>query len=100
MRLRSADALIEEVMGTDIDRQIFLGIGDYLKSKGEVAQTEEIAFIGADLCRWASRHLGIPEDQSAEALKRLVQKRFIHERRDASSGTLLVIKRRILLRLV
>jgi CRP-like cAMP-binding protein len=100
MRLRSADALIEEVMGTDLDRQLFLGIGDYLKSKGELPQTEEISFIGADLCRWAGRHLGIPEDQSTEALKRLVQKRFIHQRRDSTDGNLLVIKRRILLRMV
>ena len=99
-RLRSADTLIEEVMGSDTDKQVFLGIAEYLKSKGELPQGEIVTFSGPELTRWASRHLGIPEDQASEALKRLLSKRFIHERTDAAAGDLLAISKRVLLRMV
>ncbi|MDT8297769.1 MAG: cyclic nucleotide-binding domain-containing protein, partial [Spirochaetaceae bacterium] len=78
-RLRSADTLIEEVMGSDTDKQVFLGIAEYLKSCGELPQGDLVAFSGPELCSWASRHLGIPEEHTKAALERLVEKRFIHQ---------------------
>jgi CRP/FNR family cyclic AMP-dependent transcriptional regulator len=99
-RLRSADTLIEEVMGSDIDKQVFLGIGEYIKSQGDLPQGDLVAFSGPELCRWASRHLGIPEQQADAALLRLLEKRFLQRQNNASSGDLLTISKRILLRLV
>lgn len=99
-RLRSADNLIEEVMGSDVDKQIFLGIGEYLKSQSNVPQGELIAFSGPELCRWAARHLGIPEQQADAAILRLLEKHLLQKKKDASSGDLLTISKRVLLRLV
>ncbi len=99
-RLRSADTLIEEVMGSDVDKQVFLGIGEYIKSQGDLPQGDLVAFSGPELCRWASRHLGIPEQQADAALLRLLEKRFLQRQKNASSGDLLTISKRILLRLV
>ncbi len=99
-RLRSADTLIEEVMGSDVDKQVFLGIGEYIKSQGDLPQGDLVAFSGPELCRWASRHLGIPEQQADAALLRLLEKRFLQRQNNASSGDLLTISKRILLRLV
>ncbi|MDF1568502.1 MAG: cyclic nucleotide-binding domain-containing protein [Spirochaetaceae bacterium] len=99
-RLRSADTLIEEVMGSDTDKQVFLGIAEYLKSCGELPQGDLVAFSGPELCSWASRHLGIPEEHTKAALERLVEKRFIHQKVDASSGDLLTISKRVLLRII
>lgn len=99
-RLRSANVLVEEIMGSDVDKQVFMGIGEYLKSMGDLPQGEQVAFSGPELCSWASRHLGIPESQATEALHRLVEKRFLQQKTDASSGYLLTISKRILLRLV
>jgi CRP/FNR family cyclic AMP-dependent transcriptional regulator len=99
-RLRSADMLIEEVMGSDVDKQVFLGIGEYIKSQGDLPQGDLVVFSGPELCRWASRHLGIPEQQADAALLRLLEKRFILKQKKASSGDLFTISKRILLRLV
>ena len=99
-RLRAADNLIEEVMGSDTDKQMFLGIGEYLKSQGDLPAGEVVTFSGPELCRWASRHLGIPEDAAQESLKRLTDRRFILPRSDSASGDLLAIAKRVLLRMI
>ena len=99
-RLRNADNLIEEVMGSEIDKQMFLGIGEYLKSQGIVPQGDFAAFSGPELCRWAARHLGIPEQQADAAILRLLEKHLLQKKKDASSGDLLTISKRVLLRLV
>ncbi len=99
-RLRSADTLIEEVMGSDVDKQVFLGIGEFLKSRGELPQGESVAFSGPELCSWSSRHLGIPEKQAEAALIRLLEKRFLQKKSDASSGDLISISKRVLLRII
>ncbi len=99
-RLRSADTLIEEVMGSDIDKQVFLGIGEYIKSRGEVPVGESVTFSGPELCRWASRHLGIPEDHASESLKRLTERRFLQDRSGSADGDLLAISKRVLLRMI
>jgi hypothetical protein len=51
-------------MGSDTDKQVFLGIAEYLKSRGELPQGDLVAFSGPELCSWASRHLGIPDEQT------------------------------------
>jgi len=99
-RLRSADVLIEEVMGSDVDKQVFMGIGEYLKTKGDLPSSEQVTFSGPELCGWAGRHLGIPDQQCEAALVRLVEKRLLQNTSDASSGNLLSIRKRILLRMV
>jgi len=99
-RLRSADTLIEEVMGSDTDKQVFLGVGEYIKSQGELPAGDFVSFSGPELCRWAGRHLGIPEDQASGALQRLVDKRFLHQKSDNAAGDLLAISKRVLLRIV
>ncbi|MCK5736890.1 MAG: hypothetical protein KAH21_10440, partial [Spirochaetaceae bacterium] len=99
-RLRSADTLIEEVMGSDVDKQVFLGIGEFLKSKGDIPSGDYAAFSGSELCSWASRHLGIPEQQADAALLRLLEKRFLQKKTSASSGELITISKRILLRII
>lgn len=99
-RLRSADNLIEEVMGSDVDKQMFLGIGEFIKSQGKVPQGDLVAFSGPELCSWASRHLGIPEQQAEAAILRLLEKRLLQRKVDASAGDLLTISKRVLLRLV
>jgi CRP-like cAMP-binding protein len=99
-RLRSADTLIEEVMGSDLDKQVFLGIGEFLKSQGELPSGDVVSFSGPELCRWAARHLGIPEQQVEAALNRLLEKQFLQRRASSSSGDLLTIRKRVLLRLV
>ena len=99
-RLRSADTLIEEVMGSDVDKQVFLGIGEYFKSKGDIPTGDYVAFSGPELCGWASRHLGIPEQQAEAALKRLLEKRFLQGKSDASTGDLITISKRVLLRIL
>jgi hypothetical protein len=87
-------------MGSDVDKQVFLGIGEYIKSQGDLPQGDLVVFSGPELCRWASRHLGIPEQQADAALLRLLEKRFLQRQNNASSGDLLTISKRILLRLV
>ena len=99
-RLRSADNLIEEVMGSDVDKQMFLGIGEYIKSQGKVPQGDLVAFSGPELCSWASRHLGIPEQQADAAILRLLDKHLLQRKVEASTGDLLTISKRVLLRLV
>jgi CRP-like cAMP-binding protein len=99
-RLRSADTLIEEVMGSDVDKQVFLGIGEYFRSKGDIPPGDYVAFSGPELCSWASRHLGIPEQQAEAALTRLLEKRFLQRRNDVSSGDLITISKRVLLRII
>ena len=99
-RLRSADTLIEEVMGSDTDKQLFLGIGEFIKSRGEIPPGELVKFSGPELCGWASRHLGIPENLASEALKRLTDRRFLQDHSSASDGALLGISRRVLLRII
>ena len=99
-RLRSADTLIEEVMGSDVDKQVFIGIGEYLKTKGDMPSAEHVTFSGPELCSWAGRHLGIPEQHAEAALERLVEKKLLQVSSSASSGDLLSIRKRILLRLI
>ncbi len=99
-RLRSADNLIEEVMGSDVDKQMFLGIGEFIKSQGKVPQGGLVAFSGPELCSWASRHLGIPEQQADAAILRLLDKHLLQRKVDASAGDLLTISKRVLLRLI
>jgi len=99
-RLRSADTLIEEVMGSDVDKQVFLGIGEFFKSQGELPSGDYVAFSGPEICSWASRHLGVPEQQAEEALTRLLEKRFLQRKSDASSGDLITISKRVLLRII
>lgn len=99
-RLRSADTLIEEVMGSDVDKQVFLGVGEYIKSCGDLPSGDFVPFSGPEMCSWASRHLGIPEKPAAQALERLVQRRFLHTKADSSTGDLLMISKRILLRMI
>ena len=99
-RLRSADNLIEEVMGSDVDKQMFLGIGEYIKSQGKVPQGDLVAFSGPELCSWASRHLGIPEQQADAAILRLLDKHLLQRKVEASTGDLLTISKRVLLRLI
>ncbi len=99
-RLRNADTLIEEVMGSDLDKQVFLGVGEYLKSRGDIPSGDFVPFSGPEMCRWASRHLGIPEKQAEQAVDRLIQKRFLHSKPDSFDGDLLMISKRILLRMI
>ena len=99
-RLRNADALIEEVMGSDTDKQVFLGVGEYIKNQGELPPGDFVVFSGPEMCRWAARHLGISENHVAQALRRFVDKRFLHDKNDAVDGDLLTISKRILLRIV
>ena len=99
-RLRSADTLIEEVMGSDMDKQVFLGVGEYLKSRGDLPSGDFVSFSGPEMCGWASRHLGIPEQQAEQALSRLMEKRLLHLKADSAAGDLMMISKRILLRMV
>ena len=99
-RLRNADTLIEEVMGSDLDKQMFLGVGEFIKSQGDLPAGESVCFSGPELCRWASRHLGISEEQARKALNRLVVRRLLHEKADASTGDLLTVSKRVLLRII
>lgn len=99
-RLRAADNLIEEVMGSDVDKQLFLGIGEYIKSQGDLPVGDSVTFSGPEFCRWAARHLGIPEAQAIESLKRLTTRRFIHPHSDSAAGDLLAISKRVLLRMI
>ncbi|MCG8454289.1 MAG: cyclic nucleotide-binding domain-containing protein [Spirochaetales bacterium] len=98
-RLRNTDLLIEEVMGSDIDKQVFLGIADYIKRFGLQPNGDEVEFSGPELCRWASRHLGIPEKQAAHSLNRLVGKRFIQSKAQSGGGSLMSISKRVLMRI-
>jgi hypothetical protein len=87
-------------MGSDVDKQVFIGIGEYLKTKGDMPSTEHVTFSGPELCSWAGRHLGIPEQHAEAALERLVEKKLLQVSSSASSGDLLSIRKRILLRLI
>jgi CRP-like cAMP-binding protein len=101
-RLRRTNLLVEQVMGSDIEKQVFLGLGDFFNhtsSLAEIAQSNG-AIVNIDqFAKWASRHLGIPESSIPNAISGLLRRKVIHNVPGSEDEASIFIERRIILRM-
>lgn len=101
-RLRRTNLLVEQVMGSDIEKQVFLGLGDFFNhtsslaelgnSNGAIIDIEQFAI-------WASRHLGIPESSIPNAINGLIKRRVIHNVPGSDDRTHIFVEKRIIMRM-
>lgn len=101
-RLRRTNLLVEQVMGSDIEKQVFLGIGDYFShtcSMSDLAANKGVIISVADFSRWASKHLGIPESNIPGAINGLLKRKVIHSVPGSVDGTHIFVEKRIILRM-
>ncbi|MDA3812145.1 MAG: cyclic nucleotide-binding domain-containing protein [Spirochaetaceae bacterium] len=101
-RLRRTNLLVEQVMGSDIEKQVFLGLGDYFShncSLEDMAQNKGIIIDIRQFAAWASRHLGIPESLIPDAIKGLMKRRVVHNVPGSDDETHIFIEKRIILRM-
>ena len=101
-RLRRTNLLVEQVMGSDIEKQVFLGLGDFFNhtsSLEEMSKSNGIIIEINQFAKWASRHLGIPESSIPGALQGLLKRRVIHNVPGSNEDTHIFIEKRIILRM-
>ncbi|MBN2656124.1 MAG: cyclic nucleotide-binding domain-containing protein [Spirochaetales bacterium] len=101
-RLRRTNLLVEQVMGSDIEKQVFLGIGDYFSHTGsmtDLSANNGVMIVVDDFARWASRHLGIPESSIPNAMAELIKRKVVHRVPGTDDDTHVFIEKRIILRM-
>ena len=102
-RLRRTNLLFEQVMGSDIEKQVFLGFGEYfnnISSLDELTQSNGIVIDIIQFAKWASRHLGIPESSIPNAIGGLLKRKVIHTVPGSNEETHIFIEKRILHRML
>nr|WP_246433968.1 cyclic nucleotide-binding domain-containing protein [Spirochaeta isovalerica] len=101
-RLRRTNLLVEQVMGSDIEKQVFLGIGDYFSHTGsmtDLSANNGVMITVDDFAKWASRHLGIPESSIPNAIAGLIKRKVVHRVPGSDDDTHVFIEKRIILRM-
>jgi len=101
-RLRRTNLLVEQVMGSDIEKQVFLGIGDYFSHTGsmtDLSANNGVMIVIDDFARWASRHMGIPESSIPNAIAGLIRRKVIHRVPGSDDDSRVFIEKRIILRM-
>lgn len=101
-RLRRTNLLVEQVMGSDIEKQVFLGLGDYFSNTGSQADLSANNGIVIDVGkfgRWASKHLGIPESSIPNAISGLLKRKVVHNLPGSEDEKHIFIEKRIILRM-
>lgn len=101
-RLRRTNLLVEQVMGSDIEKQVFLGLGDYFSHKGsqtDLSVNNGVILSVSDFAGWASRHLGIPESSIPGAIADLIKRRVVHKVPGSDDESHIFIEKRIILRM-
>jgi CRP/FNR family cyclic AMP-dependent transcriptional regulator len=78
-RLRKADYLIEQILGADIDKQIYQGLCTYFEQK---KQNDTLVASGRisqrDFVKWTSLNLGINADTIRSSIANLAQRHILH----------------------
>ncbi|MBI9100528.1 MAG: hypothetical protein JEY91_18765, partial [Spirochaetaceae bacterium] len=90
------------VMGSDIEKQDFLGLGDYFNntgSKTDLSANNGVFIEVHKFAKWASRHLGIPESSIPSAIAGLLKRRVIHNVPGSEDESHIFIEKRIILRM-
>lgn len=101
-RLRRTNLLVEQVMGSDIEKQVFLGLGDYFNrtgSKSDLSANNGVVVEIDNFAKWASKHLGIPESSIPGAISGLLKRRVVHTVPGYDDETHVFIEKRIILRM-
>lgn len=78
-RLRKADNLIEQILGADMDKQIFQGLSEYFEQKrygDNMVASGRISV--AEFLKWTSQNLGMNPDTVRASLKNLAEKHILH----------------------
>lgn len=102
-RLRRTNLLVEQVMGSDIEKQVFLGLGDYFNhtgSKTDLSTNNGVVIEVDSFAKWASKHLGIPESSIPNAISGLLKRKVIHTVPGSDDETHIFIEKRIILRML
>jgi len=89
-------------MGSDIEKQVFLGIGDYFSHTGsmtDLSANNGVMIVIDDFARWASRHMGIPESSIPNAIAGLIRRKVIHRVPGSDDDSRVFIEKRIILRM-
>ncbi len=101
-RLRRTNLLVEQVMGSDIEKQVFLGFGEYFNSTNLLESLSQSKGLIVDISmysKWASKHLGIPESSIPGAIKGLLKRKVIHPVAGSDDYANIFIEKRIILRM-
>lgn len=101
-RLRRTNLLVEQVMGSDIEKQVFLGIGDYFSHTGsmtDLSVNNGVMISVEDFSRWASKHLGIPESNIPGAITGLLKRKVVHRVPGSDDDSHIFVEKRIILRM-
>lgn len=101
-RLRRTNLLVEQVMGSDIEKQVFLGLFDYFShtsSLNEIGQSNGIIIEVDKFAKWSSRHMGIPESSIPNAIQGLLKRKVIHNVPGSDDESHIFIEKRIILRM-
>lgn len=78
-RLRKADHLIEQILGADMDKQVFQGICTYYEQKKNNDSVVASGRIGiAEYIQWSNQNLGLNPDTVRQAIQNLAVKQIIH----------------------
>ncbi len=102
LRLRRTNLLVEQVMGSDIEKQVFLGFGEYFNNTSNIealSQNNGIIIEIIKFSKWASKHLGIPESSIPNAVKGLLKRKVIHTVPGSDDEARIFIEKRIILRM-
>lgn len=101
-RLRRTNLLVEQVMGSDLEKQVFLGLGDYFSHTGsmtDLSANNGIVVSVSDFAKWASKHLGIPESSIPSAIAGLMKRKVVHRVPGSDDESHIFIEKRIILRM-
>lgn len=78
-RLRKADHLIEQILGADVDKQVFQGICSYYDQKKLSDPIVASGRIGInDYIQWSNLTLGLNSGTVRQAIQNLAGKQIIH----------------------
>ncbi len=101
-RLRRTNLLVEQVMGSDLEKQVFLGFGEYFNNTSSMEQLSLSNGMIVDVnhfSKWSSRHLGIPESSIPSAVRGLLKRKVIHRVTGNDDDSQVFIEKRIILRM-
>jgi len=78
-RLRKADHLIEQILGADMDKQIFQGISAYFEQKRFTDNYVAAGRISIrEFLKWSTQNMGMNTDTVMQGIKHLAEKHVIH----------------------
>lgn len=99
-RLRNTNLILEEIQSQNLDKQVLVSLGKFIKAGDNPLSGSSIVFSKSEFCKWMSRHGGVSEKMASLSLDNLLNKKIIRSKHGETGRDYIVASKELLAKVV